>query len=116
MKTIEEAAREFAKNQAVLEHTFIDEGAKRTAEHACYKTALQMAEFAERWIPVEENQYPDLDLSDKFNKRQGYSETVLVKEQGRIYFGFYAKYIDSWIVSGRSGNIHVTHWRPITHR
>ena len=102
MKTIEKG----------LEEAYIKAG-----ENAYFGNGFKAGvEFAERWIPVEENQYPDLDLSDKFNKRQGYSETVLVKEQGRIYFGFYAKYIDSWIVSGRSGNIHVTHWRPINHR
>lgn len=109
MRTIYEAARKYAESGLYKINSVGNEGKSM----ASFKAGVQ---FAERWIPVEENQYPDLDLSDKFNKRQGYSETVLVKEQGRIYFGFYAKYIDSWIVSGRSGNIHVTHWRYINHK
>lgn len=99
MKTIDEAASEYS--------------CRKDNEFESYSGFKSGVEFAQRWIPVEENEVPPDDTDDIFNLTHGYSQRVLVKEKGVIYFGFYSKFSASWIVPGRSGNIQVTHWRPI---
>lgn len=117
MKTIEEAAREFAKKQAILEHTFTDEVAKRVAEHACYKAALQMAEFMQRWIPVEEELPIAYETGGWDGKR---SDLVLVKyadgdwTKARLYSGELDGHkFNDWYDENDYLINTITHFRPI---
>lgn len=115
MLSIEEAAKEFAKEQAILNHKFVDEVDKRKAEHACYKAALQMAEFCQRWIPVEEElpdtgYYEAVDVWVKCGSKT-YSVSYIKhrdENKGRFYIDLnYPTRIFTDITTA------VTHWRKI---
>lgn len=82
MKTVEEAAREIFPNPDSNQITAFELG----------------AEFAQRWIPIEE-ELPS-DLSD-----------ILVKsEDGSLTVGY--RFQDKWVLD-IDINPKITHWRPI---
>jgi hypothetical protein len=121
MKTIDEAAKEFAKNQAILQHSFVDEVAKRTAEHACYKASLQMAEFTQRWIPIEE----ELPMCYQSGDWDGLkSDVVICKDKNwnvdlaHCYEVFLdgTKFYEWYDVDDFELQIEVTHFRPINYK
>lgn len=117
MKSIKEAAKEFAKKQAILEHKFEDEVDKRKAEHACYKAALQMAEFAQRWIPVEEELPEPLDRNDSGIIDNEDLLLLKYKPFSSLEFGVLRqnKY-DTYFELPDIGDVpidNISHWRPI---
>jgi len=70
--------------------------------------------MSNEWINVTDR-LPEISKKDEWSNKNGHSDTVLVVEQGKIYFGVYIKQdrFKTWLVSGRSGNIQVTHWMPL---
>jgi hypothetical protein len=88
MKTVKEAAHEYAQKNVTL---------------SVYAAFTEGVEFAQRWIPVED------ELPDE-------KEAVfhLVKTDGGCAAGTYFNkkwYIDSWLINLK--HTPVTHWRPI---
>lgn len=67
--------------------------------------------MSNEWISVTDK-LPEVSQKDEWSNKNGYSDTVLVVEQGKIYFGIYIKQdrFEKWSVIGRIGNIQVTHW------
>jgi hypothetical protein len=99
MKTIKEAAREYADNTAFL----VDEPHKVK----CYKSFVEGVNFVQRWISVEEGLPKKLSC--------GESEFVLVKDEFGLFSTAYYDYdFDYWAnsVSNRYWQ-KVTHWRKI---
>ena len=101
MKTIEQAAREHSRNLTVTYETL-----KNVTKEDFEKSFKAGSEFAQRWIPIEEEE-PPLYI------------TVLVKLFNGRYFT--AKYIksskcredDVWSDGFSYYPVNDTHWRPI---
>lgn len=70
--------------------------------------------MSNEWISVTDR-LPEVSQKDEWSNINGYSDNVLVIEQGKFYFGIYiqTERFKSWLVIGRSGNIQVTHWMPL---
>ena len=87
MKTIEEAAKEYEKI-----HYYVD-------EKEAFKSG---ADFAQRWISVEEEMPENSDV-------------VLIKEETLVnaITGYFSTYYKSWISYPFNKDVKVTHWRPI---
>lgn len=64
------------------------------------------------WISVKDR-LPELSTSDKWDYDNGYSDKVIVIEQGESYFAKFKKDLSEWVVFGRLGCINVTHWMPL---
>lgn len=91
MKTIEEAAKEFSKETYDTFH-----------QHHRMKGFIAGIEFAQRWIPVEE-ELPEFGL------------VVLFKEMNnnaRIHLGRICQDTDNFVEMAITYK-NVTHWRPI---
>lgn len=70
-------------------------------------------EFAQRWIPVEE-EAPTVNEDNKFDLKYGYSKEVLLKmKDGKCAVGFYCKNSNSFSLKGSVLAYQITHWRPI---
>ena len=101
MKTIEEAAYEYAcKVNEIWQSSVI-----ATRSEAAFKSGV---EFAQRWIPVEE------ELPIKFKKDDTINEVLIKTAEEYINLGWY----DSDMKSFNSAHsdyeiLNVTHWRPI---
>jgi len=95
MKTVDEAAREYAEK-----HT-LKVGADRTKREFAFKAGVA---FAQRWVSVDEELPEDQDLVLVKTTRGGYSTAYLHgKESGFIIYGE-----DAYVDFGE-----VTHWRAI---
>lgn len=102
MKTIDEAANEFAKE--IRENSLSGNNAGKQQYQAGRKIGFKAGvEFAQRWIPVEE----ELPETNEFKE----SKICLVKNRCAIDIGRYYSNHNRWFLA--SGNFKVTHWRPI---
>ena len=104
MKTIEEAIIEYSENADIDEETYIAD---------VYDGFKAGVEFAQRWIPVEE-ELPEVGemVLTKMEKRHGdtrlqnyYSTATRLENQGEWQD---VNWVDHSISFG-----HITHWRPI---
>ena len=104
MKTIEEAIIEYSENADIDEETYIAD---------VYDGFKAGVEFAQRWIPVEE-ELPEVGamVLTKMEKRHGdtwvqnyYSTATRLENQGEWQT---VNWVDHSISFG-----HITHWRPI---
>ena len=96
MKTIEEAAKDFNDSHVNGHHP-------QTWVSDIFNAGV---EFAQRWIPVEE------ELPDEKN---GYinKEVIAFTSDNCAYVLIYDDYI-GWIPNGTDADIdNITHWRPI---
>ena len=101
MKTIEEAAKEYAeKNKKARKSDFITK-----------KDFKAGVEFAQRWIHVEE------ELPEKFDKNRIINEVLIKSAEEYINLGWYEenhKCFYSFSSEYKLDN--VTHWRPIEYK
>ena len=66
-------------------------------------------EFAQRWIPVEEELPPKENDTDE-------SEIVLIRETqdfGNFFLGWYDYHQKAWFMVYRLHMVKPTHWRPV---
>lgn len=91
----------------ILKHKRIHYGETEAAiEFAAEEYADQ---FKPKWISGEER-LPEVDESDEWRNKQGYSKVVPVIESGILNLGWYNHQLWDWQVNGRIGNIRVTEW------
>lgn len=90
MKTIEEAANEYAKKIGG------DNFHKEELENA-FESGI---EFAQRWIPVEE----ELPKRNKW---------VIVRKHNGLKLGMYFNNVDKFLYGFDDQTSQITHWRPI---
>ena len=112
MKTIEEEAKEFASKVAgvVIAGTAITYTIEElnSFSESDFKAG---AEFAQRWIPVEEENPPlDESLSESEVK---YSITVEVKNGIKIQSAYFNTETGQWRSLITGFILSPTHWRPI---
>ena len=103
MKTIEEAAKEYALK-------FGSEGTEiYSVAFTCYKRG---AKFAQKWIPVEED-LPNSDMPGSAT-----SEVVLAKsEELANEVTVYSHLVNkTWHIYPSGKIIDITHWRPIEYK
>ena len=86
MKTIEEAVIEYSENADIDEETYIAD---------VYDGFKAGVEFAQRWIPVEE-ELPEKLVQVIVKLENGWHTTTWITENGDFAF-----------------NVKPTHWRPI---
>ena len=107
MKTIEGAVIKYSENADIDEETYIAD---------VYNGFKAGVEFAQRWIPVEE-ELPDVGelVLTKMEKRHGdtlvqnyYSTATRLESQGEWQT---VNWVDHSISFG-----HITHWRPIEYK
>lgn len=107
MKTIEEAASIYAEPIASdLSHKSMDDLNICDLEDYIAESFKEGVEFAQRWIPVEE------ELPDEKN---GYinKEVIAFTSDNCAYVLIYDDYI-GWLPNGTDADIdNITHWRPI---
>ena len=97
MKTIEEAAKEYAKDK----YRYIPDMIFQCENH--FKAGV---EFAQRWIPVEE-ELPD-EKNGCINK-----EVIAFTSDNCAYILIYDDYL-GWLPNGTDADIdNITHWRPL---
>ena len=110
MKTIEEKAREHCN---ISKGLIIDEDERYYRDFQKYDGFKAGVEFAQRWIPVEE-ELPEVGemVLTKMEKRHGdtlvqnyYSTATRLENQGEWQT---VNWVDHSISFG-----HITHWRPI---
>ena len=98
MKTIEQAQEDYANNTFIEPDTYIGE---------IYNAFKAGVEFAQRWIPVEE-ELPEIGekVITKMakDKRTSYGIATRIREEWEIN----AHWIDHTF-----SNMNITHWRPI---
>jgi hypothetical protein len=109
MKTIEEAAKS-ANAYGYPNYT----GANNEAFDSGFKSGV---EFAQRWIPVEED-LPEMSKDSanwSFEKEEPikYSDDVLVKTLcGCVLIGCYSE-LGTWVSDDLYNHEIVSHWRPV---
>ncbi len=103
MKTIEEAAKEYA-GISEYKHTNISHTYNKYDIAEAFERGV---EFAQRWIPVEE------ELPEKDSDYPGCSVEVLLKiSDGKVKFGYYYFNQKRWCFDYLDIE-NITHWRPI---
>ena len=100
MKTIEEVAKEFEKENGE-KIWFSNDHQQGTA--LCIESFKAGVEFAQRWISVEE----ELPETNEFEE----SRICLIKNRYAIDIGRYYSNKKRWFLS--SSNFKVTHWRYV---
>lgn len=102
MKKVEEAAIEFAND--IRENSLSGSNAGKQQYQAGRKIGFKSGfEFAQRWIPVEE----ELPETNEFEE----SKVCLIKGKYGIDIGRYYSNAKRWFLA--SGSFEVTHWRPV---
>jgi hypothetical protein len=102
MKTIEEAATDFSKD--IRENSLTGNNAGKQQYQVGRKIGFNAGvEFAQRWIPVEE----ELPETNEFEE----SRICLIKNRYAIDIGRYYSNKKRWFLS--SSNFEVTHWRYV---
>lgn len=111
MKTIEEAAKEYAN---IPIDRVIDEEERYFNSDVIYYDAFNAgAEFAQRWIPVEE----ELPICEKLDRWDGYV-LVLCSDKYWTKAKLFSNTVNGELINewyAEDGNIlpDVTHWRPV---
>lgn len=102
MKTVDEAANEFAKE--IRENSLSGSNAGKQQYQSGRKIGFKAGvKFAQRWIPVEE----ELPETNEFEE----SKICLIKNRHAIDIGRYYSNKKRWFLS--SSNFEVTHWRYV---
>ena len=101
MKTIEQAQEDYVNNTFIEPDTYIGE---------IYNAFKSGVEFAQRWIPIEEDlpEIGEMAITKMTkDKRTSYGIATRIREEWQIN----AHWIDHTF-----SNMTITHWRPIEYK
>lgn len=100
MKKIDESAKEYVQSRP---YSTLETPKLKDEAYDGFKAGV---EFAQRWIPIEEN-LPEV------NSDNGFSVDVIAKSNNTHYIANYNSIGKSWNIKGTSVFYPITHWRPI---